>query len=325
MRAVQITAFGPPAGLTLQDLPDLVPGPDQVLVQVSAAAINPSDVKNAQGLMPHTHLPRTPGRDFAGTVVAGQSTLIGTEVWGTGGDLGFTQDGTHAEFVLVSRQAVCAKPTHLSMEQAGSVGVPFVTAWCGLMDAAQLTAHDTVLVIGAAGAVGSATVQIANWKGARVIGVVRQDAQADTVRNLGADVVLTAAGEDLPAQVQAATEGRGANVIVDTVGGAMLEPCLQSLAPLGRLVEITAPERRAEFDLRDFYRRELRLLGVNTLARDSAACGRILQALAAGFETGALHPPPIAARYGLNQAREAYEQVADGTSGKVVLVPEQTE
>jgi len=166
-------------------------------------------------------------------------------------------------------------------------------------------------------------VQIANWKGARVLGTVRQEAQADGVRTLGADVVLTASGDDLPAQVQAATEGRGADVIVDTVGGAMLEPCLKSLAPLGRLVEISTKERRVEFDLLDFYRRELRLLGVNTLSRDAAMCARILQALAAGFETGALHPPPIVARYGLGQAREAYEQVANGASGKVVLLPGQ--
>ncbi len=322
MRALRLTEFGPPSVLTVQDVPDPVPGPDEVLVKVAAAAINPSDVKNVTGLMrAHTTLPRTPGRDFAGTIVSGPG--VGTEVWGSGGDLGFGRDGTHAEFLLLPRQAVCPKPSALSMEEAAAVGVPYVTAWAGLMDTAEMTQHDTVLVVGAAGAVGRAVVQIADWKGARVIGVVRREAQAAEAKAIGADDVLVSADPAvLPQFVQAATGGRGATLVFDTVGGATVEPCLRSLAPKGRLVEIAAPPdaRRVSFDLLDFYRAELHLLGVNTLTRDTATGGRILQALAPGFEAGVLRPPTLAARFALEDAAEAYAQVAAG-GGKVVLVP----
>ena len=92
----------------------------------------------------------------------------------------------------------------------------------------------------------------------------------------------------------------------------MLEPCLNALAAHGRLVEIAAPQRRVEFDLLDFYRRELTLRGVNTLLLDSAACARILELLTPGFESHALHPPPIARSYPLADFAAAYAQVQRG-------------
>ena len=164
--------------LSVQEIETPVPTDGQVLVKVAAAAINPSDVKNVQGLMPHTTLPRTPGRDFAGVVVEGPPDWQGAEVWGTGGELGFTADGSHAEYLLLPRAAVRRRPAALFPEEAAAVGVPFVTAWATLVDAGRLTPEDTVVVIGAAGSVGGAAVQIARWRGARALGVVRDAAQA---------------------------------------------------------------------------------------------------------------------------------------------------
>ncbi len=153
--------------------------------------MNPSDVKNIQGAMKNiTTLPRIPGRDFAGIIIAGAQDWIGREVWGTGGDLGLTRDGTHAEFLLLPIAAVRPKPRTLSMEQAASVGVTYVTAWLCVMEAAQAQAGETLLVIGATGGVGSAAAQIAQWKGLRVLGTVRRDSDRDSVQQSGVDVVI---------------------------------------------------------------------------------------------------------------------------------------
>ncbi len=108
MRAIVIHHFGDPKQLKVEEVPTPEPHGDAVLVVVKAAAINPSDVKNVSGAMHGTTLPRIPGRDFAGVVVAaeeGASDLIGREVWGTGGDLGFTRDGSHAQYILLPRTA----------------------------------------------------------------------------------------------------------------------------------------------------------------------------------------------------------------------------
>jgi NADPH2:quinone reductase len=321
MRAIRFHQFGPPTSLQHEEVTDPMPGADELLVEIKATAINPSDVKNVQGLMPHTTLPRTPGRDFAGVVVQGPDEMIGTEVWGSGGDLGFSRDGAHAAFLLLPRDAVRPKPANLSFEQAAAVGVPFVTAWSALADAGQFSAHDAVLIIGAAGAVGSAAVQIARWRGARVLGVVRNEDQRSQIEQTGAEAVVSTDPNSLPDTVRAATDGHGATLILDTVGGLMFESSLQSLAPRGRLVEITTTQRRVSFDLLDFYRRELRLLGVNTLSLDATTGARILDALRPGFESGVLQAPSIAERYPLSQASQAYERVG-AAKGKVLLLPD---
>src|ERR1700735_177321 len=101
MKAVRFTRHGRPDVLTVEDMPTPSPDPREALVRVEAASVNPSDVKNVQGLMEQTTLPRTPGRDYAGVVEAGPSSWIGAAVWGSGGDTGFTRDGSHAEYIVV--------------------------------------------------------------------------------------------------------------------------------------------------------------------------------------------------------------------------------
>jgi NADPH:quinone reductase-like Zn-dependent oxidoreductase len=324
MRAIRCEQFGPPSQLQLQELPEPVLVPDEVLVEIFAAAVNPSDVKNVLGNMAHTTLPRTPGRDLAGIVVEGPESLIGTEVWGTGGDIGFIRDGSHASHIVLPQDAVRPKPKTLPMQLAGAVGVTYVTAWLCLIEAAQLLAGETLLVIGATGGVGSAAMQIAKWKGAHVIGTIRRESDRESAQQFGADIVINLAENELRQAVFAATEGKGANVIVDTVGGGIVETCLEVLAPKGRLTEISAPakERRISFDLIDFYRRESRLLGVDSRALNACACASILEAITPGFETNALCPPAATESYLLEDAIKAYEQVQNRrTAHKVVLTP----
>ncbi|MFY9971536.1 MAG: alcohol dehydrogenase catalytic domain-containing protein, partial [Roseiarcus sp.] len=169
MRAIRFEVFGDPSVLELVELAAPALDAGTALVRVMAASINPSDVKNVAGTMKQTTLPRIPGRDFAGVVEAGPAQWIGAEVWGTGGDVGITRDGTHAEMIAVPTASLRRKPGPLSFDEAASVGVNYMAAWLGI-EAAGLKAGETVLLIGAGGGVGSAAAQIARRLGARVIG-----------------------------------------------------------------------------------------------------------------------------------------------------------
>src|SRR5580692_9917551 len=146
----------------------------EVLIEVKAAAVNPSDVKAATGLMAYAVFPRTPGRDYAGIVIDGPADLVGREVFGSSGDLGIRRDGSHATHLAVEADAVVEKPAHLSWDEAAGIGVPFVTAMEGFRRAGMPEKGEVVLVMGVNGKVGQAAVQIAGWNGARVIGVVRK-------------------------------------------------------------------------------------------------------------------------------------------------------
>ncbi len=321
MKAVRLTRFGKPEVLQVEDIPDPVPAANQAVIRIEAASINPSDVKNVAGLMEQTTLPRTPGRDFAGVVEAGPPEWIGAAVWGTGGDTGFTRDGSHAERIAVPVASLRRKPDTLDFEQAASVGVNFVTAWKGLIGAAGLTAGETVLIIAASGGVGNAAVQIAARAGATIIGVDRREPRPGAaIRRTG--VALVADAANLAAAVRAATGGRGADVVLDCVGGVMFPHALDCLAPLGRLVEMSVTgAREVSFNLADFYHNESRLFGIDTLKLDLTASACVLESLRPGFEAGDYRPAAIARRFALRDAAAAYQAVADGEPGRVVLLP----
>ncbi|NET46473.1 zinc-binding alcohol dehydrogenase family protein [Okeania sp. SIO2B3] len=317
IRAIRFDNFGSPTTqLKLEELPTPVLQPGEVLVEVHAASINPSDVKNILGVMESTTLPRTPGRDFAGVVVAGAPNLIGTEVWGTGGDIGFIRDGSHASHLVLPVGAIQPKPQNISMIQAATIGVRYITAWLSLVEAANLQPGETVLVVGATGGVGKAAIQIAKWKGAKILGTVRRESDYPIVETSGVDIVINLATENLNSAVLNATGGKGVDVVLDTVGGSMLENSMWTLGHRGRLVAISAPPKEAKvcFDLRDFYHRELRLFGVDSRAFDVTQCGQILAALNPLFETNAILPPEAIATYPLRGGIIAYEQVHNRTN-----------
>ncbi len=327
MQAVRFAAFGGPEMIELAEVRAPSPAAGEAVVRVEAAGVNPSDVKNVAGAFPATTLPRVPGREFAGTVVDGPAELVGVRVWGTGGDVGFTRDGTHAEFVAFPAAALRERPAGLTPTQAAIVPVTYVTAWAGLVDGAALQAGETVVVVGAAGGVGSAVVQLARWRGARVIGVVRRALPDDLPESQRPDeVVRLDELDDVPgalgAAVRALTGGRGADVGFDAVGGPDFARHLGALAPGGRMALIaTTGGRQASVDLLDFYRRELRLIGVNSASHDAHAAARVLELVAPGFEAGALAPPRVGRAFYLERAREAYEAVAAGGAGRVALLP----
>jgi len=310
MRALRFHSFGSPDVLAIEEIPTPEPAPGEVLVQVKAAAINPSDVGNVMGRFKATTLPRVPGRDFAGVVVS-----TGQTVWGSVPEFGITRDGSHAEYVLVPEQALSVAPSNLTMEQAAAVGVPFTTAWGALVRSAELQAGETVVIIGAGGAVGQAATQIANWKGARVLGVTRGAGPV-----AGAAAVIDSLEGDLHDHVFDLTEGKGAHVVFDTVGGSMFQAALRCLRRGGRQVAISsAGEPQVCFNLVDFYHNLSKLIGFDSFGFTFQDVAAILDELRAGFEANVLRPPQLTT-VPLSNAIDAYRTVASGHAAKKLVL-----
>ncbi|KAH0218902.1 GroES-like protein, partial [Aureobasidium melanogenum] len=249
--------------LHINTVPKPSPGPGQLLIKVHATSINPSDILNSVGGFFHTTFPRIPGRDYAGTVVAGPEHLLGSEVFGTSGrSFGFTDDGAHAQYCVVAEDAVAPKPKKLSFIQAASVGVPFTTASL-MLRRAHVQAHEIVLVIGATGNVGSAAVQIATVKGCTVLTASRGDT---TDINLEFDPELE--------KVFKLTKGHGVDAVLDTTGDTrLLKTALGILGQRGRLAIVSAPrtgDTDFTFDLKSLYRKEHSIIGSNSLSYSSS-------------------------------------------------------
>ena len=306
MKSLRFARFGPPSVLRIEDVAVPVPKEGEALVQVQAAAINPSDYKNVSGHFNNTTLPRTPGRDFAGIVVKGKQHE-GEEVWGSPPRLGIVRDGSHTEYLVVPDETLSLKPKSLSMAQAAAIGVPYITAWASVVSAAQIQPGETILIVGAAGAVGQAATQIANWKQARVLGAA---ITSDSIP--GTESVVNTTTEDLRERVLALTAGRGADAVLDTVGGPMFESALRSLRFGGRQVAITSTgDPRVSFNLIDFYHNLSRLLGVDSNGLTPRQVAEISDELRRGFEPGALQPPPIEI-VPFEKAVDAYSRLAAG-------------
>ena len=321
MRALRFEEFGSPAVLQVADVPDPV-GADAV-IRVEAASVNPSDVANVAGSMEWTELPRTPGRDFAGVVVSGPAQWCGVEVWGTGGDTGFTRDGSHAELLSIPVEALVRKPERLSFDEASAVGVNFVVGWYGAVETAGLASGETIAIFGVSGGVGGAVAQIGAALGAKVIGVDRRTPGPETPAAAVIDDFVTFDPDpDVGAEVKRLTGGAGAHVVYDAVGGVTTPAALASLAHRGRLVVISAVGgRTVEIDLKALYRNETRVFGIDSTKLGVVDGARRLEQMGPYFESGQFRPLPISATYSLDDARQAYQDVADHKVGRVVIHP----
>src|SRR5713101_1686367 len=315
MRGLRFDTYGPPSVLSIQDLPLPVLEEGEVLVEVKASSINPSDVGTVAGHF-HSKLPMTPGRDYAGVVVKG-GPWTGKQVWGTGASFGVVRPGAHAEFVAVPSSWLSEKPAELSMEQAAVVGVPYLAAWQSLVEAGNLQKGERLLITGAGGAVGSAAIQIAHWKRATVIAADISQGAPD------ADSFVNLKEEDLVSAVQKATDGKGVDIVLDTVGGDLFRPCLRTLRVGGRQIAIAnaaGPDAEVHLNLTDFYHNQLHLIGVDTQKLTGPQIAGLMNRLREGFESGFLQvsqPRPN----GLDKAFEAYTKVSEKKSRtKQVLV-----
>lgn len=307
MKALRFKKYGPPSVLAIEEVEMPLPGAGEALIEIRAAGVNPSDVKNVSGHFSATTLPRTPGRDFAGIVVEGRALSPGAEVWGSAPGFGIGRDGMHAEYAIVPEEILCRKPHNLGFEQMAAVGVPFTTAWAALVREGRIERGETILIVGARGAVGQAAVQIAHWKGARVVGAARGAAPIP-----GADAAVDASSAGMRDRVLDLTGGEGADLVLDTVGGPMFEPSLRSLRHGGRHIAMASTGgRRVDFDLVDFYHNESRLVGFDSQAFTPGDAGRIAHLLLEGFESGALKPPEVEVTP-FRDAVTVYEKIAAG-------------
>jgi NADPH2:quinone reductase len=289
---------------------------------VHGAGVNPSDVKAALGAMPHAVWPRTPGRDYAGVVVDGPEHLLGKEVWGSGGELGISRDGTHAQYLLVDTAGVREKPKSVGMLEAGAVGVPFITAYEGLRRAGLSNNGDVVLVLGSNGKVGQAAIQLAARAGAQVFGVERS-AGAYRGHACGPVDMIHAGDRDIADHVRDKTGGHGADIVFNTVGSPYFEQANRALAKGGRQIFISTIERSVPFDIFAFYRGQHTYVGIDSLALDSVGGAQILDLLAPGFDDGTLRPFPVGEShvYSLANALEAYRAVLSGSRERIVVRP----
>jgi NADPH:quinone reductase-like Zn-dependent oxidoreductase len=258
----------------------------------------------------------TPGRDYAGVVVDG-GNWKGKEVLGTGAGFGTVRPGAHAEFVAVPSSWLAEKPEGVSMEQAAVVGVPYLAAWQSLVESGNLQKGERLLVTGASGAVGSAAIQIAHWKGASVLAADIEERATD------ADIALNLKETDLVSGVQRATDGKGVDMVLDTVGSHLFNACLRSLRLGGRQIAISntsGPDAEVHLNLTDFYHNQLHLIGVDTQKLTGPAIAAIMNHLREGFQAGHLRVSPPEANP-FNQAVEAYTKVAEKKSRtKQVLI-----
>ena len=241
MRAVIVRNFGPVESAAIGEFPKPVPGPHDILLKVDATAANFVDTLVIGGTYQFLpELPFVPGKLPAGTVAEVGSAVKTLKA----GDrvLAMAEHGGYGEFVAVPETQCFKLPAKMSFVDAAAMALVYDTSWFALRDRARYQAGDTVLVLGASGGVGLASVQLAKAMGAKVLAGISSPDKADSVRQAGADATIDLSRPDLRdslrAQVHAATGNRGADIILDPVGGDVFDAALRALAWRGRLVVI---------------------------------------------------------------------------------------
>ena len=325
MRAVFVTGFGGTEVLRVQETEAPRPGPGQVLIQVAATGVNFADILARQGRYHGgAQPPFIPGLDVAGTITAVGEGVTGLRVGQR--VAAFPEGGSYAEQVVADPVLVYPLPDGVDWDTAAAFPTVGVTAYNVLALAGRLTPGETVVVHAAAGGVGTTAVQVARLLGAgRVVGTVGDDAKAGVVRELGADAVINYRREPVADRVLELTDGKGADVILDSVAGELFQQSLRCLAPFGRLVVFGQASGQPGTALSgDFYPRNQALVGYSTGSyrrlRPTAlrpAAEKVLNWLAEGRLRLV-----VSRRYPLVEAAAAQRWIEQRHStGKVLLVP----
>jgi NADPH2:quinone reductase len=320
MKAIRVHEFGGPEVMKLEEVPDLTPGPDQVVVSVKAVGVNPVDSYIRTGtyyLKPP--LPYTPGMDAAGTVAAVgkgvESVEVGERVYVAG-----TLRGTYAEQALCNAPQVHRLSERVSFAQGAGVNVPYATAYRALYNRAHGQPGETVLVHGASGGVGIAAVQMARAGGLTVIGTAGTEKGRNLVLEQGAHHVVDHGKEGYAEEIMALTNGRGVDVILEMLANVNLAKDLTLLALRGR-VAVIGNRGSIEINPRATMQRDLSILGLTLLNATKEELVGIHAALIAGLESGTLNPV-VGREMPLADAPRAHRAVMEpGAYGKIVLIP----
>jgi NADPH:quinone reductase len=321
MLAIRVHQFGGPEVLRLEEIPDPSPGPRQVVVSVRAAGVNPVDTYIRSGTYAFKPpLPYTPGADAAGVIerVGAQVTEFkpGDRVWVK--ETADVARGTYAQKMLGNLNNIFPLPESVSFAQGAAVNVAYTTAYHALFQVARAVAGETVLVHGATGGVGIASVQLAVARGLCVIGTGGSEEGRNLVRAQGAQHVLDHTAADYTEAIRAITEGKGVDVICEMLANKNLAKDLQMLAKRGR-VAIIGSRGKIEIDPRDLMKAHGAALGV--MAGNEAERNEATAAVTAGLFNGTLKPI-VDKEYPLGDASKAHEHVMRvGAKGKIVLIP----
>ncbi|HWL28018.1 MAG TPA: NADPH:quinone oxidoreductase family protein [Burkholderiaceae bacterium] len=322
MKALVCSAFGPIENLSVQTVDTPVIRPDQVLVNVAAASVNFPDALMVQGLYQHKPpFPFSPGVELSGVVAE-----VGTDVdgWKVGDRVMASVDhGGFAEQCAAAPHRLIPLPDGISFAQGAGFVLTFGTALHALQDRARITSADTVLILGAAGGVGVAAIQVAKQLGARVIAAASTQDKISLCRELGADEVINYSTHDLREQLKALTDNRGVNVVLDSIGGDHSEAALRSLDWRGRyLVVGFAAGTIPRLPLNLVLLKERDIMGVfwgDAVRRDKARHLENMQTLRRWLQEKRI-APFIDEEVGLDDAAAAIARVANRqVKGKVVI------
>jgi NADPH2:quinone reductase len=317
MRAINVTTFGGPEVLVPAELDPPVPGPDQLLVRVTAAGVNYADTHRTDGsYRGGVQLPYVPGLEIVGRTDDGRRVLAPLFELGGGG---------YAEYAVAAAPRAVDVPEGVTDGQALALLVQGLTAWHLVRNSARVLPGETVVVNAAAGGVGSLAVQLAKQAGATVIATASTDAKRDLARALGADVALDNDPAGYAERVLAATDGRGADVVLDSTAGPTMTAGIESLAGFGRLINYGNAGREGQppVDAKALAARNLSIGGFWLVPAmgDPAGYGEPLAELLDLTAAGTLRPL-VGREYPLEDARRAHEELlARRTTGKLVLTP----
>jgi NADPH2:quinone reductase len=325
MKAVLCKTWGLPDTLVVEDLPDVVPGAGQIAIDVHAAGVNFPDVliiQNKYQFRPE--LPFTPGSELAGVIRAVGEGVTGFKA----GDkvLAFVSQGAFAQQIAVPAKMAMPMPPGLDFDTAAAVTLTYGTSHHAVVDRAQLKAGETMLVLGAAGGVGLAAIEIGKALGARVIAAASSDEKLDVCKAHGADATINYSTQDLREAIKSATDGKGPDVIYDPVGGSYAEPAFRSIAWRGRYLVIgfaNGEIPKLPFNLP--LLKGASIVGVfwgEFAKREPKANAAAMQELMKWMAEGKIKPH-ISGRYALAETAQALnDMAARKVTGKVVIQPQ---
>ena len=320
MKAIRVREFGGPEVLRLEDVPELRPGPGEIVVRVKAAGVNPVDAYIRSGTYARKPtLPYTPGMDAAG-VVESVGEGVARVAAGDRVYLAGTLSGAYAEQALCSASQVHPLAQAVSFAQGAAVNIPYVTAYRALFQLARAVPGESVLVHGASGGVGIAAVQLARAAGMQVFGSAGTAKGRELAGREGAHHVLDHSAPDYLERLRALTGGRGVDVILEMLANVNLGKDLQILATGGR-VALIGSRGTVEINPRDAMGRDAAILGMSVWNIPEREMSGIHAALVAGLENGTLRPV-VGQELPLAEAPRAHQAVMQpGAYGKIVLVP----
>ena len=322
MKAVLCKAYGPPESLVVEEIESPSPGAGEVVISVKAASVNFPDVliiQNKYQFKPS--LPFSPGSEVAGVLKA-----VGEGVSGfTPGDrvMAFTTYGAFAEEVRTEARRILTIPDGMTFTQAAAFGLTYATSDFALRDRGALKPDETLLVLGAAGGVGIAAIEIGKALGARVIACASTEEKLAVCREHGADETINYATEDLRERIKQLTSGNGVDVVYDPVGGPYTEPALRSLAWRGRLLVVGfAAGDIPKIPLNLTLLKGCSIVGVfwgEFTRREPDRFAEAMRQLGRWFAEGRIRPH-VSETFPLERAAEALTMMANRrVTGKVVL------